>query len=60
MVAGERVDIGRSSSKQLTRRPFTEACADFPRRRTYLTLDVGLVEIAIQVTGPDESASVLR
>lgn len=46
MLAGERVDIGHSSSKQLTRRPFTEAYADFPMRRTYLTLDVGLVEIA--------------
>lgn len=46
LVAGERVVIGKSSAKQLTRLPFTEAYADFPMRRTYLTLDVGLVAIA--------------
>lgn len=45
LVAGERIVIGKSSAKQLTRIPFTEAYADFPMRRTYLTLDVGLVAI---------------
>ncbi|WP_077000920.1 S1/P1 Nuclease [Variovorax sp. KK3] len=46
MLAGEEVMVGKSSAKQLTRLPFAEVYADFPARRTYLTLDVGLVEIA--------------
>lgn len=46
IMAGDKVEIGRSSARQLTRRLFSEVYADFPSRRTYLTLDIGLVEIA--------------
>ena len=45
ILRGEEVEIGKSSQKQLTRLPFTEVYADFTARRTWLTLDIGLVEI---------------
>ncbi len=44
-VGGQRVRIGRASEKQATRVPFSEAYPDFPGRRTFVNLDVGLVEI---------------
>lgn len=42
---GELVQVGRSSEKQLTRLPFVEVYPEFAGRRTWLTLDVGLVEL---------------
>jgi len=44
-LRGRRVQVGASSDRQLTRLPFGEVYADFPARRTYLTLDAGLIEI---------------
>lgn len=44
-LRGEQTRIGTSSSKQLTRVPFSEAYEDFPCRQSYLTMDVGLVEL---------------
>lgn len=46
IMRGGEVEIGRSSSKQLTRLPFTTVYGDFAGKRTWLTLDIGLVEIA--------------
>ena len=37
--------IGKGSGKQLTRLPFSDVYPDFPNRKSYLTLDVGLVEL---------------
>jgi hypothetical protein len=45
IMRGEEVEIGRSSSKQLTRLAFADVYGDFPGRRTFLTLDIGLVAI---------------
>lgn len=39
------VEIGTSSKLQLTRKPFSEVYPDFPGRRSYVSLDVGLVRI---------------
>jgi hypothetical protein len=44
-LRGGEVSIGLSSEKQLTRLPFSQVYADFPGRRSYLTLDVGLVRL---------------
>ena len=44
-VRGNLVEIGRSSAKQLTRKRFTEVFPEFAGRRTYLTLDIGLIEV---------------
>ncbi len=44
-VRGNLVEVGKSSVKQLTRREFTEVFPEFPGKRCYLTLDVGLVEV---------------
>ncbi len=44
-VGGQRVRIGRASDRQATRVAFSDAYPDFPGRRTYVNLDVGLVEI---------------
>lgn len=44
-VRGNLVEVGRSSAKQLTRLPFSEVFPEFPARRTFLTLDIGLVEV---------------
>ncbi|SCX28540.1 hypothetical protein DSM25558_4500 [Agrobacterium sp. DSM 25558] len=46
ILRGGEVEIGRSSAKQLTRLPFTDVYRDFPGQRTWLTLDIGLVEIS--------------
>ena len=45
ILRGDEVVIGQSSDKQLTRLPFSEVYSDFPSRRTWLTLDVGLVAL---------------
>lgn len=44
-VGGQRVRVGRASEKQATRVAFSDAYPDFPGRRTFVNLDVGLVEI---------------
>jgi hypothetical protein len=44
-VRGNLVEVGRASSKQLAREPFTHAFPDFPGKRSYLTLDIGLIEV---------------
>jgi hypothetical protein len=43
---GRRSVIGTSDVRQLTRLPFTEVYADFAGRRTFLTIDAGLIEVA--------------
>lgn len=45
MRRGKQIEIGRSSTKQATRVPFSDVYPDFPSRRTYLNFDIGLVEI---------------
>ena len=42
---GRRVAIGRSDRRQLTRLPFSDVYVDFPGRRTFLTIDAGLIEV---------------
>jgi hypothetical protein len=42
---GRTVEIGTSSAVQLTRRPFTEVYPEFVARRTFLTLDAGLIDV---------------
>lgn len=44
-VRGQDVEIGEASPLQLTRLPFTEVYPEFPGQRTYLTLDIGLVDV---------------
>jgi hypothetical protein len=46
MAGGERVQIGYASSRHLTRLPFEEVYPEFPGRRTFVNLDVGLIELA--------------
>src|SRR6185295_11081999 len=50
---GRTVEIGKSSAVQLTRLPFTEVYPEFVARRTFLTLDAGLID----VTNADEWTS---
>ncbi|HEX2829733.1 MAG TPA: S1/P1 Nuclease [Burkholderiales bacterium] len=45
LSGGKRVDVGRASDKQRTRLPFNEVYPDFAMKRTYVNLDVGLVEL---------------
>jgi hypothetical protein len=44
-LRGGEVEIGESSCKQLTRKLFSEVYSDFPGRRSYVGLDVGLVRV---------------
>ncbi len=44
-LRGTRVEIGRSSEKQLTRLPFSEAYPQYPGNRTFLNVDVGLIDV---------------
>ncbi|PYM94769.1 MAG: S1/P1 Nuclease [Candidatus Rokuibacteriota bacterium] len=44
-LRGTRVEIGRSSEKQLTRLPFSEAYPQYPGSRTFLNVDVGLIDV---------------
>ena len=37
--------VGRASDKQITQRPFSDVYGDYPGHRTWLALDVGLVEL---------------
>lgn len=43
---GERVEIGRASARHLTRLPFTDIYPEFVGHRTYVNLDVGLIQLA--------------
>lgn len=43
---GERVEVGRASRRHLTRLPFKEIYPEFAGRRTYVNLDVGLIELS--------------
>jgi hypothetical protein len=45
-VHGELVEIGRSTELQKSRVEFTKVFPEFPGNRTYLTVDVGLVDVA--------------
>jgi hypothetical protein len=42
---GKPVRIGQASTKQATRVPFSDIYPDYPGRRTFLNLDIGLVEL---------------
>ena len=44
-VRGELKEVGSSSQKQLTREPFSSVFPALASARTYLTLDVGLIEV---------------
>ena len=44
-LRGGDVRVGVSSDKQLTRKPFSEVYPDFAGRRSYSSLDVGLIRI---------------
>lgn len=46
MAAGQRKEIGRASQRHLTRLPFTEIYPEFAGHRTYMNLDVGLIELS--------------
>jgi hypothetical protein len=43
---GDRVEIGRASRRHLTRLPFTDVYPEFAGQRTYVNLDVGLIELS--------------
>jgi len=45
VLRGGEVEIGVSSDKQLTRLPFSEVYPDFAGRRSYSSLDVGLIRL---------------
>jgi hypothetical protein len=44
-MRGSEVEIGRSSGKTLTNLPFSTAYPEFPTRRSYSTVDVGLIKL---------------
>ncbi|AME23743.1 hypothetical protein [Burkholderia sp. PAMC 26561] len=44
-VRGELKEVGRASEKQITREAFASVFPALPSARTYLTLDVGLIEV---------------
>jgi hypothetical protein len=46
VLGGHAVEIGESSGKLLTRLPFSEVYPEFPGRRTFLTLDAGLIAVS--------------
>lgn len=45
ILRGREVEIGHSSSRQLTRKRFDDVYAEYPERRTYSSLDIGLIEV---------------
>jgi len=45
LLGGERVRIGVTSEKQLTRRAFQEVYRDWPGRNIYLNMDIGLIKL---------------
>lgn len=44
-VRGATVEVGTASERQLTREPFTAVFPEFVGTRSYLTVDIGLVEV---------------
>jgi hypothetical protein len=46
LSAGKRVQIGNASKKHLSRLEFSEVYPEFVGRRTYVNLDVGLIELS--------------
>ena len=46
LSAGTRVQIGTASKQHLSRLEFTEIYPEFAGRRTYVNLDVGLIELS--------------
>ncbi len=44
-LRGGEVRVGESSPRQLTRLPFSEVYSEYPARRSYASLDVGLVRL---------------
>ena len=44
-LRGGEVRVGESSPRQLTRLPFSEVYPEYPGRRSYASLDVGLVRL---------------
>jgi hypothetical protein len=65
MLRGSLVAVGTTAADQLSRRPFSEVFPEFPGRRTYLALDIGLVDVtsindwSSQVYGlPEEAGDV--
>lgn len=44
-VRGAMTEVGVASERQLTRASFMEVFPEFPGNRSYLTLDIGLVEV---------------
>ena len=45
LLGGEKVRIGKSADKQLTRKLFQEIYADWPGKNVFVNLDIGLVEV---------------
>jgi hypothetical protein len=45
-LRGQELEIGRSSASQIARVPFMEVYPAFQSSRTYVNMDVGLIEIA--------------
>jgi hypothetical protein len=45
VIGGNRVAIGRSAAKQLTREPFTKLYPSWPGANVYVDLDIGLIDI---------------
>ena len=46
ILGGNKVEIGVTSTKQLSRKPFEKIYPGWPGRSTYVNQDIGLVEIA--------------
>ncbi len=45
ILGGRRVRVGRSSGLQLSRLPFSQVYPEYPGRRTFATLDAGLIRV---------------
>ena len=45
VLGGEKVPIGRSSSKQITRMPFERAYPGWPGKGVFVHMDIGLIEV---------------
>lgn len=45
ILRGGRTRVGASAGRELTRMPFSEVYPEYPGRRSYLTLDAGLIEV---------------
>ena len=45
-IGGEKVEIGKSTRKQITRLPFEKVYDKWPGKNVYVNLDIGLVEVS--------------